>query len=417
MIDKLKNFLSNEKYKRARVAGITVFAVIVTAALTVVVASALTSYNVTVSDGEQTMTIATRKTEPLEVLEQAGLELGKDDMLDISRFVQGEDCALTVYRACNAKIAVNGKSTDIIACGTVKDTLKRNKVTVGENDYLSARLDALVYEGMTIVIERAFGVEVTADGKTTKLQTVPVTVEKALKAAGIKLGADDETVPSADTLLSNGMKVEVLRVKYSQRCESEKIKFSGITKKSGMLYTGTSRVSQQGADGEKEVTYRDKYVNGVLTESEVVSEKITKKPIDKITLIGTKKKIQKIAFRTGLSPVSDLKPPADLVIDADGIPKNYSRVVDGTATAYTGGGTTASGRPAMTGHIAVNPKQFPYGTKLYVVSLDGKYIYGYCIAADTGGFARTGSCTIDIYMDTVSECYAWGRRGVRIYVL
>lgn len=42
----------------------------------------------------------------------------------------------------------------------------------------------------------------------------------------------------------------------------------------------------------------------------------------------------------------------------------------------------------MPGHIAVNPKQFPYGTELYIVSLDGKFVYGYCMAADTGGFAR-----------------------------
>lgn len=98
-------------------------------------------------------------------------------------------------------------------------------------------------------------------------------------------------------------------------------------------------------------------------------------------------------------------------------PKNYKRIVDGTATAYYGGTGTASGRKPMPGHIAVNPKQFPYGTELYIVSLDGKFVYGYCIAADTGGFAKRNSCTVDLYMNTYEECCAWGYRGVRIYVL
>ena len=85
--------------------------------------------------------------------------------------------------------------------------------------------------------------------------------------------------------------------------------------------------------------------------------------------------------------------------------------------AYYGDKGTASGRKPMPGHIAVDPKQFPYGTELYIVSLDGKYIYGYCIAADTGGFVKTNGCTVDLFMNTIEECYSWGHRGVRIYVL
>ena len=46
-----------------------------------------------------------------------------------------------------------------------------------------------------------------------------------------------------------------------------------------------------------------------------------------------------------------------------------------------------------------------------------KFVYGYCIAADTGGFAKRNSCTVDLYMNTYEECCAWGYRGVRIYVL
>ena len=46
---------------------------------------------------------------------------------------------------------------------------------------------------------------------------------------------------------------------------------------------------------------------------------------------------------------------------------------------------------------------------------DGKFVYGYCTAEDTGG-AITGNI-VDLYYDTMDECYAFGRRNVNIYIL
>ena len=150
-------------------------------------------------------------------------------------------------------------------------------------------------------------------------------------------------------------------------------------------------------DGEKIVTYKDKYVNGDLDSSETVNEKITKQMVTEVILKGRVKRVKNIRLKTH-TPISELKVPARVQLDANGVPKNYKRIVDGTATAYYGGTGTASGRKP-------------------IVSLDGKFVYGYCIAADTGGFAKRNSCTVDLYMNTYEECCAWGYRGVRIYVL
>ena len=66
--------------------------------------------------------------------------------------------------------------------------------------------------------------------------------------------------------------------------------------------------------------------------------------------------------------------------------------------------------------IAVNPKQIPYGTEMWIVSDDG-VVYGYCIAADTGGFVNKGKFTVDLYMNSTSQCRQWGARNVTIYIL
>ena len=51
----------------------------------------------------------------------------------------------------------------------------------------------------------------------------------------------------------------------------------------------------------------------------------------------------------------------------------------------------------------MNPALIPYGTKLYITSTDGKLVYGYAIATDTGASLLNGSCLVDLYYDSFSE--------------
>ena len=110
--------------------------------------------------------------------------------------------------------------------------------------------------------------------------------------------------------------------------------------------------------------------------------------------------------------------PSYLTIGSDGIPTTYSSVINAKATAYCiPGGTTSTGKRAQTGYIAVDPKEIPYGTEMYIVSADGRYVYGYCIAADTGSYIYDVDWTVDLYMNSEAQCVNWGRRDVIIYVL
>lgn len=86
-------------------------------------------------------------------------------------------------------------------------------------------------------------------------------------------------------------------------------------------------------------------------------------------------------------------------------------------TAYTSGGKvgtrTASGTTVHVGVVAVDRSVLPLGTKVYVVSNDGKYVYGFAVAEDTG--VRGNS--IDLYMDTNRECIQFGVRECTVYIL
>ena len=107
----------------------------------------------------------------------------------------------------------------------------------------------------------------------------------------------------------------------------------------------------------------------------------------------------------------------------NGIPENYTRVLSGKSTAYTAGygARTASGRAAEIGTCAVNPNVIPYGSKLYIVSHDGRKVYGYAVAADTGLGLMDGTVLVDLYFGSMADHYydscAWGAVQVDIYVL
>ena len=109
-------------------------------------------------------------------------------------------------------------------------------------------------------------------------------------------------------------------------------------------------------------------------------------------------------------------------LDKKGQPVKYKKLITGKCTAYsseqsTVGTVTSTGMKAQVGVVAVNPKVIPYGTKLYIVSPDGKTVYGYAIAGDTGGGVRKNELVCDLFMDTIAECIQFGRRTMNVYIL
>ena len=76
---------------------------------------------------------------------------------------------------------------------------------------------------------------------------------------------------------------------------------------------------------------------------------------------------------------------------------------------------TYTGTEVQVGTVAVDPNFIPLGTKMYIVSADGEYVYGYAIAEDTGGAIK--GKIVDLFFNTYDECIEFGRRDVKIYIL
>ena len=282
-------------------------------------------------------------------------------------------------------------------------------VSTSDADISSA---ALSLDDIASTDVQSFAISVEYDGKTYNCQVCDGwTAGEAVYALGLNVGSAFVLDPPAQTELSEGDTIRVLPCTVKERTVIEEIPFETTFVQSSAVERGSTRTVTDGQPGEQKVLYRDRYVNGECVSSERIAATVTKEPINAICTVGTKKTTSGSDI-----PISKLA-PADFRLDENGAPAQYKSYFDGTATAYYGGGLTSTGVPAAVGYVAVNPNVIPYGTKLYITSLDGEIVYGYAIAADTGGFAKGGWADVDLYMNTYEECVRFGKRGVRIYIL
>lgn len=104
---------------------------------------------------------------------------------------------------------------------------------------------------------------------------------------------------------------------------------------------------------------------------------------------------------------------------ASGATMKFSQARTMKCTAYTAGhdgvGTrTATGTTVHRGTVAVDQRYIPLGTRMFIVTEKGSYVYGMAKAEDTG---MRGDNKLDLYMDTYAECINFGRRDCKVYIL
>lgn len=361
--------------------------------------------------------VVSLSTDVDDIINKANITLNENDLVDVSNYVPGEnDGVIYIYRACEVTVSDGERDCFVNTAGTVGGALEKAGIVLETGDTVNYDLDLYVFEGMKINVSRAFGVTVIADGESQSFQVSKGTVSQLLEEAGITLGKNDRINYDLDKKAVEGMKIVIKRVTYSKHKETETLSFSTKTVEDPSMYKDQSQVVQQGKDGIKEVTYKDKYVDGVLTKSTVSKTKVVQKAQERIVKVGTKSR--PVVNVSGKTTISVIEPPSSLQLDENGRPTKYKKLITGKGTAYCTGTTCSTGVKVKPGYVAVNPRQIPYGTKMYIVSSDGKWVYGYAIAADTGGFATNGSGTIvDLYMTSRSQCLSFGRRNVEIYIL
>lgn len=251
--------------------------------------------------------------------------------------------------------------------------------------------------------------------KETAVKLAKGTVSDALALAGIETDGTQIVSPTANTVINGDMTVTIKQVSYEEKTEVKKLEFETIKKKTDSLEAGETEVHQKGENGEEQIVKEIKYIDGEKVSEEVIETKTTKKPVDEIVYVGTNEENSVSASANVSSGASS----GNTFTDHNGATVAFKQVISGSGTAYTApaGALTATGVAAYHGGVAVNPNIIPYGSKLYITSSDGSFVYGYATAVDTGGALMDGSAIVDCFYNTYDECVSFGRRNVNVYVL
>lgn len=427
-LHKDKYAAKREKKASGKIIRIAVFSVMGAACLSAALSVTALTKTVKITDGETTTVISTMDTDKDAILEKAGITLGENDKVVLTE-TSGNGVEVSIMRAFNVDLEADGDVKSVVFNeGTVADALKAANIEVDSADSVTPSAGTSLEPNMKIKIERWYTISVNDAGETVSKEVPEGTVEEALEFLGIKLSPTDKINVDLDAEVEDELKIKIDRITYKTVQSTKTIAFKETEKETDELYLGETEVKTEGKNGTKLITSQETYVNGKLSSTKKISEKTTKKAVNKVTLVGTAERPEVAAtsssenyFNKNAEDSSTFSTDEEskTFTDMNGNTVKYLCSYTGSGTAYyaSAGSSTASGRPAQPGNVAVDPDLIPYGSKLYIVSNDGQVCYGYATAADTGGALMDGSAIVDLYYNTLAECTQFGRRDVTIYVI
>ena len=262
---------------------------------------------------------------------------------------------------------------------------------------------------------------------------------------GITPGTGDTLSCSSETQTYDGMTIELVHTETRIEEADTVVPYPVNYYEDPELEPEEEIVLVAGQNGlthvKSEVTYR----NGKEVSRVVVQETVQTKPVTQLVIRGVDRTIMEQpadpepaeqaapAASSGTASGSSssgssssggsrydgsAETSGNVIMTSSGESYTYVDVMTCSATAYTCEGYvghTYSGTLARVGAIAVDPTVIPLGTKMYVVSNDGQYVYGYCVAEDIGGGIKGNK--IDLYFDTYAECWDFGVRMCTVYIL
>lgn len=256
-------------------------------------------------------------------------------------------------------------------------------------------LAALLSLALSPQAQSATNVRIRVDGRILTLPKTGDTVREAIEEAKITLDRDDEVSPALDAAAPNDGTIQISRVTFKEGSLDEKIPYRTVVRPASRgqnPYHPT--VIKEGRNGLKRTTFRIKVVDGREVERVTVGETVVREAENQIVVARKPTQLGSRGAYAGL------------------------RTLTVVATAYDPGpgscgkyadGRTCNGKRAGYGIIAVDPKVFPLGAKLFVPG------YGYGIAADVGGAIKGNH--IDLGFNSRKGSFAWGKRKVQVTIV
>ena len=278
--------------------------------------------------------------------------------------------------------------------------LAEQNITLGPWDETSIPLDGNVKDGDTIYVYRT-KVVTFIDGKDRCSEfTAKPTVRDFIESKGIDAEGSIRVNVPLDEKVTKNMTIQVTYLEEKTVNIEEVVECGTKRIANGDMFSGETKLVSKGTDGLADRVYHEYYENGELVNRELEKETIKVAAVDEVVEYGTKSRNRIKYSGVKVSRGEEFR---------------YKDCIDMTATAYCSGTTTATGMKVRYGVVAVDPRVIPLGSRLYIESANGTWIYGTAVAADTGGAVKGN--IIDLYVESYNDAIQFGRRQAKVYIL
>lgn len=314
-----------------------------------------------------------------------------------SRIVRVMSLALSVMVLMTTVLLSQNTAPEVRA--TKKDSVSQVHAVAASNDEVQSgaqrRQLVTVYHG----------------GQVTQVSTMGETVGQLLERLSIPYEGAYSLDTPADTETYNGMSVRVDWIVTNTESYTVELPYETVFVEDTSLPLGEEKVLTEGVSGQALCTAEVVYENSVESSRTVLEQEVILEPVNCVVAVGTGENAE-----TG----GELYVGENYIELPTGEVLTYTHSDVYMATAYTAWiddmtGTTATGTKARVGAVAVDPDLIPYGTRMFIVTNDGQYIYGIATAEDCGG--GVNGKHIDLFFDTEAECWQFGVRNITVYFL
>jgi resuscitation-promoting factor RpfB len=289
------------RFLRHRWAKIAAQVVVLTALILGVVAFVGNNKSVTLTVDGQASSVSTFGKTVQDVLDEAHVDVDPLDKLtpEASDGIK-DGTSIEVVTAKPVTVRLDGDKTTVQSTSaTVRDLL--DELGVDEESALDVPLSAELATVSNVTITTPKTVAITVDGKTKKKISTAATVGELLEEQEIELGKDDKLSKPKKKAVTEDLKLRIVRVDKSQKVKVvEAIPFSTKTTEDSSMYADQQKVSQAGEAGSRTKVYAIVLEDGVETERELASDKVTSKPVTRKVVVGTKERPQPKAVSTNV---------------------------------------------------------------------------------------------------------------------
>ena len=308
--------------------------------------------------------------------------------------VEGQTKTITLVR--------NGQAEPVrTRAATVNQLLTEQNIERTSEDALDVDPSSALADGETIAYRAAVPVTVVIDGVSHTLRTSADTVGEVLGAERVAFDSHDRLTPAAPVSVSVDDTIRLVHVTSWVERVRKAVPAPTEHLISPYLAVGRVKIVQQGAPGEREISY-------------LVTRQANRSQAPRRTILAARvvrqPQVRKIA--TGIGDYSAIAAFAERGFN--GTVRLARAAMSMVATAYTAScygcsGTTATGQHAGHGIVAVDPQVIPLGSHLYIPG------YGHAIAGDTGGAIHGNR--VDLGFNSNADAMQFGRRSIIVYVL